>query len=44
MTRRTFVCKRCILWFMYACHSKVFEVDGKNFHVVVIVNIGVIDI
>ena len=29
---------------MYACHSKAFQVDGKDFHVVVTVNIGVIDI
>ena len=39
MTRRVFVCKRRIRWFIYACHSKAFQVD-----VVVTVNIGVMDI
>ena len=44
MTRRVLVCRKRIRWFIYACHSKAFQVDGKDFHVVVTVNIGVIDI
>ena len=38
MTRRVFVCKRRIRWFIHACHSKAFQVDEKNFHVVDTVN------
>ena len=44
MARGVFVCKRRIRWFINTCHSKTFQVDGKVFHVVVTVNIGVIDI
>ena len=44
MTRKVFVCKKRIKWFMYVCHSKAFQVDEKDFQVVVTVNIGVIDI
>ena len=44
MTRGVFVYKRRIRWFIYTCHSKAFQVDGKDFHVVVAVNIGVTDI
>ena len=44
MIRGVFVCKRRIRRFIYTCHSETFQVDGKDFHVVVTVNIGVIDI
>ena len=44
ITRGGFVCKRRIRWFIYTCHSKAFQVDGKDFYVVVTVNIGAIDI
>ena len=44
MTRRAFACKRRIRWFIYAFPCKAFQVVGKDFHVVVTVNIGVVDI
>ena len=44
MTRRVFVRKRRIRWFIHACDSKAFQMYEKDFQFAVTVNTSLIDI